>query len=131
MRKQGGPHNQHKLRCGLRSHSVSIFYSVTKAGARTLALANELRPFNITSALSCGIPHTGFTAARVEQEVTASMEVQLALVTRMEKDEQNGGSPEAIGKIILKLAQKKRVKPLYTAGFQYKLFVMLSAAAMS
>jgi NAD(P)-dependent dehydrogenase (short-subunit alcohol dehydrogenase family) len=108
-----------------------IFYSVTKAGINslTLALANELRTFNISvCALMPGDTRTGFTAARVkEQEGDSEYGGAISRsVTRMEKDEQNGGSPEAIGKIILKLAQKKRVKPLYTAGFQYKLFVMLS-----
>ena len=46
-------------------------------------------------------------------------------VARMEKDEQNGRSPEQAGKLIAKLALKKRVKPLYAIDFVSKCEVLL------
>ena len=43
----------------------------------------------------------------------------------MEKDEQGGLSPSDIAKEILSIAEKRRIKPLYTLGGKYKLFAVL------
>lgn len=44
----------------------------------------------------------------------------------MEKDEKNGMTPDSVAKLVVKLAEKKHVSPLYTAGLQYKTLVFLS-----
>ena len=43
----------------------------------------------------------------------------------MEKDEQSGMRPEQIARFVCKIANKKRIKLLYTVGLQYKLIVFL------
>ena len=49
-------------------------------------------------------------------------------VARMEKDEQNGMSPEAAARTIVRVAlQKRRVKPYYAIGFSYKFLVLLDS----
>ena len=47
-------------------------------------------------------------------------------VAKMEKDEREGMDPAVAGRCIAKVALKKRVKPLYAIGLEYKFFVMLS-----
>lgn len=44
----------------------------------------------------------------------------------MEKDEKNGMTPDSVARLVVKLAEKKHVAPLYTAGLQYKTLVFLS-----
>ena len=44
----------------------------------------------------------------------------------MEKDEINGMPPEKVAKIIVRLAEKKRPKPLTVAGGKYKVFAVLN-----
>ena len=90
------------------------YYSASKAAinAYTLALGNELRPYGVSvCALQPGDICTGFTAARKKE---------------MERDEQRGMSPEAVAKMLLRLAKKRRVKPLYSLRLDYRLFVVLS-----
>ena len=43
----------------------------------------------------------------------------------MERDEQKGMSPEKAGSYIAKIALKKKVKPIYTIGFTYKVLSTL------
>jgi NAD(P)-dependent dehydrogenase (short-subunit alcohol dehydrogenase family) len=107
------------------------WYSVSKAGinALTLALANELRPFNIgVCAVMPGDTCTGFTDARVKEPLGDEVYGGAIgrAVARMERDERNGASPEAVGRLICRIAQKKRLRPLYTVGFNYRLVVLLS-----
>ncbi len=106
-------------------------YSATKAAinAYTLALANEVRPFGIeVCAVMPGDIRTGFTSARCK--ALAGDEVYCGRLSRsvekMEQDEQCGMAPEAVGRFILRLAEKWRVKPLYAIRWDYRLFVMLS-----
>lgn len=106
------------------------FYSASKAAINdyTCALANEVRPFGITvTAVQPGDIRTGFTAARKKSVV--GDDVYGGRISRsvavMEHDEQNGMKPETAGKYIAKIADKKRVKPLYTIGFSYKLVCVL------
>ncbi len=107
------------------------FYSASKAAVNslTLACANELRQFNIrVCAVMPGDVKTGFTAAR-EKSTEGDSEYSGILkksVSVMEKDEQNGMSPERIAEKIYSLALKKRPKPLSTVGLQYKAFAFLS-----
>ena len=107
------------------------YYTVSKAAinAYTMALANEVRPFGISV---CGVMpgdiKTGFTDARKKLHVGDDIyngRISRSVST-MEKDEQNGMAPEVAGEFISKIALKKKVKPLYTIGLQYKIFVVLA-----
>lgn len=107
------------------------FYSATKAAINILvcALANELKPFKVSiCALQLGDTKTGFTAARVKSY--AGDDVYGGAIGRsvaiMEKDEQSGMSPETIAAAIYKTAHKRKVKPLYTVGIQYKVLAFLN-----
>lgn len=107
------------------------WYSVSKAGINALscALANEVRPFGISvCAVMPGDIKTGFTAAR--QKNTAGDDLYQGRISRsvatMEHDEQNGMDPAVAGRFVTRIALKNSVKPLYTIGLQYQLFVMLS-----
>ena len=44
----------------------------------------------------------------------------------MERDEQNGMAPEAVAKVILKAANARKCRALYTVGAQYKLFTLIN-----
>lgn len=106
------------------------FYSATKAAVNkyTLALANELRPYGISvCAVQPGDIKTGFTAAR--EKVIVGDDIYGGRIGRsvaqMEKDEQNGMEPEAIGNFIAKISLKKKIKPIYTVGLSYKLVCLL------
>ena len=106
------------------------YYSCTKAAvnAYTLALANELRPFGISvCAVMPGDIRTGFTAAREKAEQGDNLYTGRIgrSVHRMEHDEQNGMPPETVGAFLCRVAQKKRVKPLYTIGLSYRLVCLL------
>lgn len=106
------------------------YYSATKAAvnAYTMALANELRPFGVTvCAVQPGDIKTGFTAAR--EKVIEGDDVYQGRISRsvgrMEHDEQTGMDPAIAGRFIANVAQKGKVKPLYTIGFSYQLFTFL------
>ncbi len=106
------------------------YYSATKAAVEsyTCALANEVGPYGIT--VTCVQPGdicTGFTQAR-QKTVQGDDEYGGRIarsVAGMEKDEQNGMSPEAAGRYIAKIALKESVKPIYTLGFGYKCLSVL------
>lgn len=107
------------------------YYSAAKAAvnAYTMALANELRPYGVTvCAVQPGDIKTGFTAAR--EKVILGDDVYGGRIERsvhrMERDEQNGMDPAVAGRFIARVAMKPSVKPLYTIGASYKLFVILS-----
>ena len=75
------------------------FYSASKSAVNslTLALANELRPFNISvCAFMPGDVKTAFTQEREKETAGAEVygEVIGKSIAQMEKDEQNGMSPE-------------------------------------
>ena len=106
------------------------YYSATKAAVNdyTMALANELRPFDVTvCAVQPGDIRTGFTAAR-EKVIEGDDIYQGRIgrsVARMEHDEQTGMDPAKAGRFIANVAAKRSVKPLYTIGASYKFFVFL------
>ena len=105
------------------------FYSAAKAAlnALVLALANEVRPHNIqVAALMPGDIRTGFTAAREKTlEGAQAYPALIPSVARMEQDEANGMDPGVIARRLYQLSRKGRLKPLYSAGLQYQLFVLL------
>ncbi|MGI6038621.1 MAG: SDR family oxidoreductase [Clostridiales bacterium] len=106
------------------------FYSASKAAINSfsLALANELKDFGISvCAVMPGDVKTDFTAARQKNAAGDDLyggQIEKA-VSIMEKDEQGGLSPSDIAKEILSIAEKRRIKPLYTLGGKYKLFAVL------
>ena len=107
-----------------------LWYSASKAGinAYTMALANEVRRFGISvCAVMPGDTRTGFTDAR--QKSAAGDEVYGGAVSRsvsrMEKDERGGVSPDKVADKVLRLARRKRVGPLHAVGFVYGLCVLL------
>ena len=107
------------------------WYSVSKAAinAYSLALQYEVRFMGITTcAVMPGDIRTGFTAARQKSHVgDAVYQGRIARsVSKMEKDEVKGMAPETAGKFLAHIALKKRVKPYYAIGLEYKFFVMLS-----
>ncbi len=115
---------------GVLSIPFQSFYSVSKASinAMTLALANEVRPCGIrVSALMPGDIKTGFTTAREKcMEGLAEYPAMERSIATMEHDEQNGMAPATIARFLYGIACKKNPKPLYTAGFQYRVFVLLN-----
>ncbi len=116
---------------GVLSLPFQSFYSATKSAlnAFTLALANEIRKHEVSvCALLPGDVSTGFTDSREKSSIGEDIykgSINRSVST-MEKDEKSGMKPEKIAKLIYKIAEKKRVKPFYTAGFKYKLFILLS-----
>ena len=107
------------------------YYSCTKAAVNdyTLALANEVRPFGVSvCALMPGDICTGFTSAR--QKTVLGDDLYGGRIARsvakMERDERRGMQPETVGAFVCRIAQKKRVKPLYTIGWSYKLVCLLA-----
>ena len=132
MRKNGGGKiiNISSMAAPL-SIPFQAFYSASKSAVNslTLALANELRPFNISvCAFMPGDVKTAFTAQREKEtdgEELYGSRIQRS-IEQMEKDEQNGMSPKKIAKAVFALSQKKHPKPLSTTGANYKLFAFLS-----
>ena len=106
------------------------YYSVSKAAINsfTMSLANEVRPYGITvCAVMPGDTRTGFTDARSrsfagDEEYGGRIRRSVA---RMEKDERGGASPEGVGALIARAALRSDHKVLYTAGFTYKLVILL------
>lgn len=107
------------------------FYSASKAAinAYTMALANEVRPYHIhVCAVMPGDIRTHFTASR-KKTVTGDAAYDERLcrsVAKMEKDEQNGMDPKTVAHVLVRIAKKKRTKPLFTIRWDYRLFVLLS-----
>ena len=125
MRRQGGGRivNVGSV-AGFVPIPFQTWYSASKAAVQsyTMAMGNELRPFGITlSAVLPGDTKTGFTAARSKIDDPENLyqgRIQRS-VARMEHDEQTGVPAERVGKLIARVALKKRVKPLYIPGFGY------------
>lgn len=106
------------------------YYSASKAAIEsyTCCLANEVKPFGITvTCVQPGDIATGFTDAR--RKSAAGDDIYNGRISRsvagMEKDEQNGMSPEIAGRYIAKTALKNAVKPIYTLGLGYKCLSVL------
>ncbi len=111
---------------GFLSIPFQGFYSVSKFGveAYSRALRNEVAEFGIkVSLVQPGDTKTGFTGERVtvkEGMSSAYGEKLKNSVGRMEHDEQNGASPDAVAKVVLRAITKKNPPVSATVGFQYK-----------
>jgi len=107
------------------------YYSAAKAALNSYAqgLLNEVRPYGISvTAVMPGDIKTGFTAAREKSPAgddAYSGRISRSVAT-MERDEQNGMSPDVLGAFLCRTALKRRVPPLCTVGLSYKLFVLLN-----
>ncbi len=115
---------------GVTPIPFQTWYSVSKAGINsyTMALANEVRRFGISvCAVMPGDTRTGFTDARKKSSEgdEAYGGAISRSVSRMEKDERGGVSPEKVAEKVLRIAGKRRVAPLYTVGLVYQLCVLL------
>lgn len=106
------------------------FYSAAKSAMNslTLALANELRPFNISvCGLLPGDVSTGFTSNREKSIEGQAVYTRLdKSIKTMEHDETHGMSPEKMAKKLLKIAKKRHVKPFYVGGAKYAFFCFLA-----
>ena len=106
------------------------FYSASKAAinAMALALANEVRAFNIyVGCLMPGDVATGFTAARDKSDKGSEVYRNITkAVSAMEKDEQNGMRPEQMAKIFYRMATRRNPAPFYIGGGVYKVFCFLN-----
>jgi len=107
------------------------YYSASKAAinALVMAVSNEVRDFGVSvCAVMPGDVSTSFTVNREKSE--AGDDVYSGKISRsvaiMERDEENGMSPDYAAKIICRVAEKNKVKPFYTVGFKYKLFLFLN-----
>lgn len=107
------------------------YYSASKSAINAFvdALSNEVKPFGIDIAsVMPGDISTGFTAARSKTD--AGDDVYSGVignaVSAMERDEKNGMTPESVARLVVKLAEKKRIAPLYTVGMKYKALVFIS-----
>lgn len=107
------------------------WYSVSKAAvsAYASALQGEVRPFGIqVTAILPGDIASGFTGSR--EKSPAGDDIYSGRisrsVSRMEHDEENGMRPEAAAKNIVRIAQKRRLKPSYAIGAAYKGAVLLN-----
>ena len=105
------------------------FYSASKAAinAMALALQNEVREFGIkVSILMPGDVSTAFTSNRNKSEEGENVYSHIRkAVSTMEKDEQNGMTPQKIAKQLWKIANKSCPGPIYVAGGMYKVFYYL------
>lgn len=106
------------------------FYSATKASLNILALAlsTELGPRGIrVIAVMPGDVATAFTDRREKIACDGSPEAGRCQtsVARMEKDEREGTSPQVTAGRILRIASKRRPKPLYGLGFSYRLILVV------
>lgn len=125
MRAQGGG----RIVCmssvaGILPIPFQLWYSVSKAAvnAYVLALQNEVRPFGISvCAVLPGDIRSGFTAARRKIAAPGPYGERVARsVARMERDEENGMSPEAAGAYVARVALMRSSAPLKVPGLPYK-----------
>lgn len=107
------------------------YYSSVKAALlmMTRALSLEVKPFGIQCcSVLPGDTKTSFTAARkmigsVDEAYRQTMERS---VGKMEKDEQNGMSPDIIGKAIARQLGRRRMRPTVTPRLDYRAIYILS-----
>ncbi|VBB47024.1 Short-chain dehydrogenase/reductase SDR [uncultured Paludibacter sp.] len=110
------------------------FYSAAKAAYQIYmeALAMEVKPFEIQCCtILPGDTKTDFTASRKYTEESQNenspyyKQMKIA-VGKMEKDEQNGMSPDVIAKAIVNQIERNKMKSRVIPGFQYKAICAIS-----
>lgn len=90
------------------------------------ALRIESRPYGIRAVvIEPGDTRTGFTANRVWNDApSVYMEKCRAAVRKMEKDEENGKSPESVARVAFALTGKKNPPVRVAVGIEYKLLMV-------
>ena len=108
------------------------FYSSVKAALLmyTRALSLEVKPFGLQCcSILPGDTKTGFTGARkyVEKAYSGAYAERMSRsVAKMEKDEQNGMSPDVIARAILRQLRRRNMRPHVTPRLDYKAIEILS-----
>ena len=109
----------------MQSHYSSSKYALE---AYVDAVRMEMKDFGVRACiLEPGDTRTGFTAAR---QTTVSpdspyYEITLKSVRKMEKDEQNGRSPDSVARLALKMSRRKNPPARVPIGLEYKLLMFL------
>lgn len=104
------------------------YYSASKAavGTFTFALANEVKAFGISV---CTILPGDTKTAPVRHKVRTGDDIYDGAIEHsvsvMERDEANGMTPDAVGRVISAIALKKHIKPSYSIGFISKLQLLI------
>jgi NAD(P)-dependent dehydrogenase (short-subunit alcohol dehydrogenase family) len=117
---------------GIFSIPFQTLYSSSKAALTMLSdgLRLELKPFNLQCALILpGDVKTGFTAARRRLKTPcpeAYIEALERAVSTMERDEQHGMEAEAVARVIVGTAKKKKPPARRVVGGAYRLLVFLN-----
>ncbi len=107
------------------------YYSASKAAVSIFsdALRLETSPFKIkTCSLLLGDIKTAFTSNRIKNDrgdAVYSGRISKSVAV-MERDEQNGMSPDSVAKIVVSLLGKKHLPSKKVVGFNYKFFYLLS-----
>ncbi|MGI6279210.1 MAG: SDR family oxidoreductase [Acutalibacteraceae bacterium] len=131
MRKNGGKIINVSSLAAVFPLPFQGFYSASKAAvnALTMSLRSEVKKFgNIQiCAILPGDVKTGFTSARRKNETGDDVYggTISATIAGMERDEENGMTPEYMGRLIYKIATKPNFKPFYVGGKRYKPLVFL------
>ncbi len=129
MRENGGGRIVNVSSVAAVAHiPFQTYYSASKAAVEsyTCALANELKPFNISvAAIQPGDICTEFTQARKKTFMGDDIYNGRISKSVAERDEQKGMKPEAAGNYIAKIALKQKVKPIYAIGASYKFVCLL------
>ena len=107
------------------------FYASSKAALEmfTHSLRVEVKDFGIkVCAVTPGDTRTGFTDARLKQSNDAShvYNKEKTSVSRMEKFERKGMTPEKVANVIYKMSCKKNPPPSKLVGFEYKVYAFLN-----
>ena len=104
-------------------------YSMSKSAVNslTMCLAMEVAPLNIkVCAVMPGDTATGFTKAREKQNKSDAYGDRISKsVSKMEKDETHGMSPNQVAKVILKQIKRKNPPTIVSVGFSSKLVNLL------
>lgn len=107
------------------------FYASSKAALEifTHSLRVEVKNFGIkVCAVTPGDTKTGFTDAREKQtnDKDGIYSNESTSVSRMEKFEQKGMTPEKVANVIFKMCGKKNPPPSKLVGFEYKVYAFLN-----
>lgn len=104
-------------------------YSMSKSAINslTMSLSLELKPLNIKV---CGVmpgdTKTGFTSARIKENNSEGYSDRIKKsVSKMEKDETTGLSPQKVAKVIVRQIERKNPPVLVSTGFGAKLVSLL------
>lgn len=108
------------------------FYSISKMAmdGLTTAVRMEGKPFGIIAAsINPGDVNSGFTAARMQAAALTpeSPYYRMAMksIETMKRDEMNGMAPERVAELVVRLINRRTLKPQYFIEPQYKATVFL------